>query len=69
MEVEHQGARGGGVPTHYLCAQHWPVSYLLGGRGGHGRATLVHGLLPRIAEGGQGSPQKEVGHTARGPRD
>ena len=29
--------------------------------GGHGRATLVHGLFPCIAVGGQGGPQEEMG--------
>ena len=36
---------------------------------GHGRATLVCGLLPCSAKGGRGSLQKKVGDEQGGPRN
>ena len=37
--------------------------------GMHGRATLVHGLLPHAAAGGQGSLQKKMEVKEGSPRD
>ena len=55
MEVEYQGSRGGHLPTHPNCPQHWTIHDQGGSGRGCGGATLVCGLLPRTAVGGQGS--------------
>ena len=66
MEVEYQGSRGVCLPTRPNCPQHRTIHDRGRNGRGCGGATLVHGLLPHTAAGGQGSTWEEMGMAHEG---